>query len=179
MAVGREKADASVTPDSPEGAAVLAQLERILATPLFQHSKRYPAFLRYVVEQTLAGNADELKERTLGVAVFHRAPDYDTGADPVVRNAASEVRKRLEEYYSEPGHETELRIRLPAGGYVPEFRASAEALPSQNHPELQPTGRFVPRRYLALGLSLAAALAFFALFEAVLKKPAIRLFWAP
>src|SRR5205823_1868776 len=106
----------------PDGAGVLAQLDRILSTPLFQHSKRYPALLRYVVEQTLRGSGDELKERTLGIAVFGRTPDYDTSADPVVRNTASEVRKRLEEYYSVPGHERELRICLPAGGYVPEFR---------------------------------------------------------
>src|SRR3954467_8535574 len=85
----------------PDSAAVLTQLDRILATPLFQHSKRYPTFLRYVVEQTIGGVADELKERTLGIAVFRRAPEYDTSADPVVRNTASEVRKRLDEYYSD------------------------------------------------------------------------------
>src|SRR5579883_1651777 len=106
----------------PDSALVLAQLDRVLATPWFQHSKRYPAFLRYIVEQTLQGASDELKERTLGIAVFRRPPEYDTSADPVVRNTASEVRKRLEEYYSEAGHEQELRISLPPGGYVPEFR---------------------------------------------------------
>ena len=85
----------------PDGEAILAQLDRILSTPLFQHSKRYPLFLRHVVEQTLCGASHELKERTLGIAVFKRSPEYDTSADPVVRNTASEVRKRLEEYYSE------------------------------------------------------------------------------
>lgn len=105
----------------PDGALVLAQLDRILATPRFQHSRRYPAFLRHIVEETLRGAGDELKERTLGIAVFRRTPEYDTSADPVVRNTASEVRKRLEEYYAEPGREDELRITLPAGGYVPGF----------------------------------------------------------
>jgi len=73
----------------PDSRDVKVQLDRILATPLFQFSKRYPAFLRYIVEKTLEGAADTLKERTLGVAVFGRSPDYDTSADPVVRNTAS------------------------------------------------------------------------------------------
>jgi len=51
------------------------------------------------VEQTLAGNEDNLKERTLGVEVFHRTPDYDTNLDPVVRLCAGEVRKRIAQYY--------------------------------------------------------------------------------
>src|SRR5689334_6505335 len=72
--------------ESLDSVEVLAQLDRILSTPLFHLSKRYPAFLRYVVEQTLRGTSDELKERTLGVAVFKRSPEYDTSADPVVRN---------------------------------------------------------------------------------------------
>src|SRR5438067_444164 len=62
----------------PERSAVLEQLERMLADPLFKHSKRYPNLLRYVVERTLEGGASELKERTLGVAVFGREPTYDT-----------------------------------------------------------------------------------------------------
>ena len=54
-----------------------------------------PGLLRYVVEQTLSGNEENLKERTLGVEVFRRSPDYDTNLDPVVRLSAGEVRKRL------------------------------------------------------------------------------------
>src|SRR5947209_7383110 len=128
----REKVRQAGPVELPESAAVLEQLQRILANSLFQHSKRYPAFLRHVVEQTLRGAGDELKERTLGVAVFRRTPEYDTSADPVVRNTASEVRKRLEEYYSEAGREGELRITLPAGAYVPEFRlATVDAAAAQ------------------------------------------------
>ncbi len=62
-----------------------------------------------------------LKERTLGVEVFDRVPTYDTNADTVVRYTAGEVRKRLQLYYSERGHNSEIRISLPAGSYVPEF----------------------------------------------------------
>jgi len=72
---------------------VRSQLEKIVSDGRFAASKRYPCLLRYVVEQTLSGNEDDLKERTLGVEVFHRPPDYDTNADPVVRLCAAEVRK--------------------------------------------------------------------------------------
>ncbi len=103
-------------------AAIREQLERILASPLFRNSKRYPSLLRYVVEQALEGHGSELKERTLGIEVFGRTPDYDTNLDPVVRISAAEIRKRIAQYYHEPGREEELRIDLPLGSYVPEFR---------------------------------------------------------
>jgi hypothetical protein len=92
---------------------------------MFRNSKRYPSLLRYVVEQALDGHAGELKERTLGIEVFGRSPDYDTNVDPVVRISAAEIRKRIAQYYHDSGHEDELRIDLPLGSYVPEFRPSA------------------------------------------------------
>jgi hypothetical protein len=100
---------------------VRAQLEKILSDSRFAASKRYPFLLRYVVEETLAENEDNLKERTLGVEVFHRPPDYDTNLDPVVRLCAGEVRKRLAQYYQSGAHEHELRIELNPGSYVPVF----------------------------------------------------------
>ncbi len=165
----------------PDSAAVVVQLERILSTSLFQHSKRYPTFLRHVVEQTLCGACDGLKERTLGITVFRRSPEYDTSADPVVRNTASEVRKRLEEYYSDPSRERELRIALPAGAYVPEFRYPA-AIAS---PDPEPAAIAVPapwwhRRatWRAGAVALLAAVGLLAAIE-LPRRPAIKLFWAP
>jgi hypothetical protein len=107
---------------------LLEQLERIVRSKHFRNSKRYPTFLRFVVEQTLAGKTETLKERTLGVDVFARANDYDTNEDPIVRVTAGEIRKRIAQYYQEPGHEEELRIILPLGAYVPHF-LPAHALP--------------------------------------------------
>ena len=101
--------------------AIREQLERLLANPLFRHSKRYPGLLRFVVEHTLDGMTGQLKERSLGVEVFGRDPGYDTNLDPVVRTTAGEIRKRIAQYYHEPGHEGEIRIDLPSGSYVPEF----------------------------------------------------------
>jgi hypothetical protein len=113
-----------------ERAAIQVQLERILANPLFKNSKRYPNLLRYVVERTLDGHPGELKERTLGVEVFGRDPEYDTNLDPVVRTTAAEIRKRLAQYYREPNHEMEPRIDLPLGSYAARFQAPA-ANPAQ------------------------------------------------
>src|SRR5271167_1548667 len=90
--------------------SVAEQLQRILSHPSFKNSKRCPALLRYIVEHQLHGDTGNLKERTLGIEVFGRVPDYDTNSDPVVRTSASEVRKRIAQYYHEPGHEKEIRI---------------------------------------------------------------------
>ena len=97
-------------------------MERILSSPLFRKSKRFPNLLRFVVERSLHGHAEPLKERTLGIEVFGREPDYDTNLDPVVRTTAVEIRKRIAQYYHEEGHENEIRIDFPAGSYLPEFR---------------------------------------------------------
>ena len=109
-----------------ERTAVQAQLERILAHPLFKNSRRYPNLLRYVVERTLDGHPGELKERTLGIEVFARDPNYDTNLDPVVRTTAAEIRKRLAQYFQEPGHDSEPRIELPLGSYAARFHAPSE-----------------------------------------------------
>src|SRR5215472_16477543 len=101
--------------------AVLQQLDRMLKSRHFRNSRRYPAFLAHIVRRRLDGDLDSLKERILGIEVFKRPHDYDTGADPVVRITAGEVRKRIALYYHDVGTEQELRIELPAGSYVPVF----------------------------------------------------------
>ena len=95
----------------------------------FRNSRRYPAFLAHIVRHTLDGDLDSLKERILGIEVFKRPHDYDTGSDPVVRITAGEVRKRIALYYHDEGTEQELRIELPPGSYVPVFSA-----PAYGHP---------------------------------------------
>src|ERR1035437_5701008 len=109
------------TQGEPDTNAVRAQLSRLLANPYFSHSKRFPTFLRFVVEHTLAGDAENIKERTLGIEIFGRDADYDTAADPIVRVTAAEIRKRVAQYYQDSGHQHELRIALPSGSYIPQF----------------------------------------------------------
>src|SRR5271156_2943483 len=104
-----------------EKSAIHEQMERLLTNSHFSHSRRFPSFLRYVVGQTLSGREKTLKERTLGVEIFSRRADYDTASDPIVRVTAAEIRKRIAQYYQDPGHEQELRVSLPAGSYIPQF----------------------------------------------------------
>src|SRR5690349_15698863 len=86
---------------SAEKEAVREQVGRILATAPFRNSKRFPAFLRHTVEHALS-SSDGLKERSIGHEVFGRDPAYDTAQDPIVRMTATEVRKRLSQYYQVP-----------------------------------------------------------------------------
>lgn len=100
---------------------VRAQLESLVNDDVFRSSKRSVAFLRYVVERTLDGAADQIKERSIGVEVFGRDPSYDTNADHIVRTAATELRRRLATYYVDEKHRGELRMGLTPGSYVPRF----------------------------------------------------------
>jgi hypothetical protein len=122
MLLSQTAKESPATGSPPDAEAIRAQLNRLLAHPLFTNSKRYPVLLAYTVEQTLLGNGGDLKERTIGVEAFGRNPDYDVNLDPVVRTSAAEVRRRLIQYYYEPVHAGELIIELTAGSYVPVFR---------------------------------------------------------
>jgi hypothetical protein len=117
--------------------AVLRQVERLLESTQFRNSRRYPDLLRYVVEQTLAGKAETLKERVLGIEVFGREPGFDTSGDSIVRVAAAEVRKRIAQYYQEEGHGGELRVDLPPGSYVARFRWPAAVSTPAVAPKVQ------------------------------------------
>jgi hypothetical protein len=123
---------AAIPPSTPwtptteeERAAVLRQMDRLLNSRHFRNSKRYPALLEYIIRETLAGNSESLKERVLGMAVFHRPPDYDANADPIVRVTAGEIRKRIAQYYHEEDAAGEIQIDLRPGSYVPEFHRVA------------------------------------------------------
>ncbi len=110
-----------VTLSNSDKEAVREQLGRLLASSYFSHSKRFPTFLGFVVEQTLGGQAANIKERTLGIEIFGRDANYDTSSDPIVRVTATEIRKRVAQYYEDPARGDELRIALPSGSYIPHF----------------------------------------------------------
>lgn len=162
----------------PEAPAVLSQLERILASEGFQHSRRYPALLRHVVEKTVAGETDDLKERVLGITVFGRAPEYDTSSDPVVRTTASEVRKRLEDYYSKADHPGELRITLPVGSYVPIFRIASAPL-VENAPPVIPWRRLRQVLVPAAAILVLATAGFALVSRLHSDRAPLHQFWAP
>jgi hypothetical protein len=103
----------------------------MLKAPIFTQSGRCKRFLTHVVLQTLTGNAGDLKERTIGISVFDRTNDYDTGDDSIVRVTANEVRKRLAQFYGESASAHPIQIELPRGSYVPEFRIQTTRRPSK------------------------------------------------
>ena len=153
---------------------IRALLERILSSHHFRGSRRCQALLRQLTEQTLAGNIQSLKERTLGIEVFGRAPDYDTSQDPVERATAAEIRKKLAQYYQEPGHESESHIELLSGSYVVEFHFHANTAVETKR---QSGKRYVAVSVLAV-LSLVAAVATGVAVARSRRSPLDQL-WAP
>lgn len=107
-------------------AAVVEEMNRVLAHSAFKTSKRCVELLRYLVHHALDGEEDGIKERTLGIEVFGRSANYDTNVDPIVRRTANEIRKRLAQCYVEPDYQTAVRIRLDQGSYLPEFVFAGE-----------------------------------------------------
>ena len=117
---------------------VLDAVDRILNDAAFQASVRRRAFLRYLVEETLAGRAGQLKGFQIATAVFGRDETFDSQADPVVRLEARRLRRDLEHYYLTAGRGDPLRISLPKGAYVPSFeRQDAKALSASPAPAME------------------------------------------
>jgi tetratricopeptide (TPR) repeat protein/TolB-like protein len=105
----------------PSAEHVRDQLDRILRTPDFADYPRTAALLKYVVEETLAGRSDALKESTIGIEVFGRDPGYDSKVDSIVRTQARRLREKLRQYYEEAADDA-IQIAIPKGGYIPEFQ---------------------------------------------------------
>lgn len=99
---------------------ILQHLDTILAGDEFCTSRRSSELLQHIVDRALAGDVESLKERLLGVEIFHRRSDYDTSTDAIVRVTASDVRRRLGNFYREHTAQP-MRISLPLGSYVPDF----------------------------------------------------------
>jgi hypothetical protein len=123
-----------------ETTEVRACLEKILISHPFAQSERQQRFLKYLVNETLAGHAEKLKGYTIGVEVFDRDSDFDPTVDAIVRVEAVRLRAKLREYYDNEGRSDSLRIELPKGGYMPVIqpRVSQEIPPPlRDTPPLQ------------------------------------------
>jgi hypothetical protein len=173
---------------------IRGQLDFLVNHPSIRSSRRLVAFLQYAVSQTLDGSADQLKERTIGIEVFDRDPDYDTSTDHIVRTAASELRKRLAVYYGDEAHRAELRIEIPPGSYVPQFTipntepvperdqtagvsaSSAVTTASSDIGGGKKTGK---RKWGAISVLTAAVIISAALFFPRNKETPASLFWKP
>lgn len=117
---------------------VRQEMERVLRSEYFRSSPRSGQFLRFVVEHTLEGHQEDLKERIIGVEVFGRKPSYITEGDSVVRVRATDVRKRLSQYYASLPHPGACRIEISPGSYIPQFldgdRIAGEDGPATGEP---------------------------------------------
>lgn len=106
-------------PPPPE--SVRGQMRRILEGASFQASLARRQFLRYVVEETLAGRSDRLTGSAIARSVFGREDGFDPQSDPVVRVEARRLRRDLDSYYVAAGARDPIFISIPKGGYIPHF----------------------------------------------------------
>ena len=88
---------------SPSPESIRKSLETISFSDGFKNAERMSRFLRFVVEKSLAGEVDSIKEYTLGTEVFDRPAAFDPKTDTIVRVEARRLRKKLQEYYEGPG----------------------------------------------------------------------------
>src|ERR1041385_6267577 len=105
-----------------EEARILRHLDTVLGSKHFCGTQRLREFLRFVVDETLAGRGDQVKEYSIGVKVYGRGPDFDPKEDSIVRAQAVKLRARLAEYYNAAYDADGIEILLPKGRYVPSFR---------------------------------------------------------
>ncbi len=136
------------------------QLERLLSSEPFANAERASRFLRYVVERTLAGEGDRLKEFVIGVDVFDRGDQYDPRIDSIVRVEAGRLRTKLDHYYSRVAGDDRVVIRIQRGSYVPEFDYRTpdrtRSRPSRQTPDVEP-GQSVEPRSVESPSSLSSA----------------------
>ena len=159
----------------PSTSEVRAALERILASRCFQQAGRASDFLRFVVEQTLAGSGQRLKGYTIGVEVFGRPADFDAQSDALVRVEAGRLRRRLVEYYASEGAADPVKIQLPRGTYAVEYEFASTAeqpLPAPALPPDEPAQSPQPWRFAAcaLGALLVAAVGVIAWQQSQLRE---------
>jgi Tol biopolymer transport system component len=108
--------------DGVSADAARAQLVKILQSQAFKSAHVLSQMLSYVVDRTLEGRTDELKEYSLGVDVFGRGVSFDPRADTIVRVQARRLRFRLDEYYRTEGRRDSVMIEVPKGRYLVSFR---------------------------------------------------------
>ena len=117
-----ETADLRETPATiPSPGDVRAAVSRIRASRTMRGCLKLMQLLEYVVEATIEGEAEYLKETTIGVSVFGRKPDYDPKVDTIVRSQAWRLRAKLQKYYATEGTNDDTILSLPRGHYIPLF----------------------------------------------------------
>ena len=120
---------------------------RVLHSSRFKSSPQLQALLRYIVEGSIRGNEESLKERIIGIDVFGRKVDYDTSDDPIVRSRVGQLRKRLSQFYeSNESTGSTIQIVISNGSYRPQFllRTGTNVDPLATTPKnVEPIAAFV------------------------------------
>jgi hypothetical protein len=161
--------------------AVLEHLHEICTSPFFTSRKRCQQFLRYVVEESIHGRGDQIKERNIAQEVFGKGNEFEPGEYSLVRVKAGEVRKRLSEYY-EAAQPNGIRIELPVGSYVPRIHSTEEPALSAETAQAAtiPTKHFNRRRFLWMGCGTAGVLGAASLAPILRSRlTPLDLFWRP
>ncbi len=144
---------------------IRAHLEKVVHSNLFENSTILQNFLSYIVEETLTGRAENIKEYTIALDVLGRQESFDAQVDSSVRVHAARLRDKLELYYRQTGQTEPVRIRVPKGNYIPRFERNVpfEELNPETNGEVRdyatrmPTGPLVrvkPLRDLSEGETL-------------------------
>src|SRR6201987_5648006 len=131
-----EKSLANSVADPVPATAVRDQLARVVNSPGFVSSVRLCRFLTHIVNRTIDGYIDSLKEFSIAMEVFDRTSEYDPNIDAIVRVEARRLRAKLKAYYEEgPGTVDPVLIGLRPGSYVPVFRW-LDAQPAKHREEI-------------------------------------------
>lgn len=143
---------------SPSAGEVRGQIERILDSIEFKVPDRTRKFLKYVIDESLAGHANRIKAYSIAIEVFGRGESFDAQQDPVVRTEAARLRQALERYYLVAGQSDPVIVSIPKGGYVPAFERRPLQAPERRGSAAAsfPPGQNPDRRRLTRGLLSAA-----------------------
>ncbi|HTS61838.1 MAG TPA: hypothetical protein VMH28_07425 [Candidatus Acidoferrales bacterium] len=131
-----------------ETGAIREEIDRLIQSKTFQTSEAHRRLLQYLAERTLAGDADRLKEYTVGLEAFGKPPTYDPKHDSIVRLQMGRLRQKLAVYYQSEANGDPVRVSLPKGAFKLVFE------PNLGRGKDEDAGRSYRRVYI-LGLALA------------------------
>lgn len=134
-----------------------AQIQRILQSKTFRTSEVHRNLLNYLADKSLAGEADNLKEYTVGLDVFAKPSSYDPRQESTVRMHVARLRQKLAEYYRTEGADDPIIVDLPKGGFrvtfEPRVTGAESPAPAAPLPDIR------KHYWYELGLGIALILA--------------------
>ncbi len=135
-------------------------LHRVASSSTFQKSNRLREFLLFIGERKLRDPESSIREQEIWVEVFGRPADFDASQDTLVRVHASQLRKKLQQYFSEEGKDETSVIELPKGGYTPVFKPrDTIAIEPTLPPPAEPKAKRIPAAWIAAAVLLLMCMA--------------------